>query len=132
MSASFLEGTSDALIISICVYFSLRKTSEVFALLRISKHALKAYSFDMWNVIDLAAIVLSLVSCLVNVNYPWLFAITTASLWLRLLGLLKAINMEFATFILAIIEVKIWCKLPARSTAYYHFLWLTHSLLSRS
>jgi hypothetical protein len=103
------------------VYFSLRKTSEVFALLRISKRTLKAYSFDMWNVIDLTAIILSVVSCLVNVNNPWLFAFTTASLWLRLLGLLKAINMELATFILAIIEVRIGQRFPARSTAHYHF-----------
>ena len=106
LNRSFGKVSSDTLIISICLYFFLRKTSEVFALLRISKRTLKAYSCDMWNMIDLAAIVLSLVSCLVHVNSPWLFAITTALLWLRLLGFLKAINMEFATFILAIIEVR--------------------------
>jgi hypothetical protein len=106
-SASFRELMSDALIVSICMYFFLRKTSEVFAMLRISGQTLKVYSFDMWNVIDLAAILLSLVSSLVDGNHPWLFAITSATLWLRLLGFLKAINMEFATFILAIIEVRL-------------------------
>jgi hypothetical protein len=35
-----------------------------------------------------------------------LFAITTGFLWLRVLSFLKAINMQLATFVLAILQVR--------------------------
>ena len=48
-----------------------------------------------------------------------LLAITTGFLWLRVLSLLKAINMQLATFVLAILQIMkdiIWFCVNGRRT----------------
>lgn len=99
-------------------YFITREIGKFFSLLLISKQD-RSYFFSFWNVIDLLATVLALVST-VSMRYHFdsleegvedlsrlrgLLAVTTGFLWLRVLSLLKAINMQLATFVLAIVQI---------------------------
>ena len=88
------------------------------SLFLLSKHSRK-YFLSFWNLIDVLAIVLALTSSIAmrwqfaileermeNANFlRGLLAITTGFLWLRVLSFLKAINIQLATFILAIITI---------------------------
>lgn len=99
-------------------YFIMREIGKIFSLLSIAKRA-RRYFLSFWNLIDFLATLLALVS---TVAMRWHFAldnrglddfgmlrnvlaITTGFLWLRVLSLLKAINMQLATFVLAIIQI---------------------------
>lgn len=96
----------------------MREIGKLFSLLSIAKRA-RRYFLSFWNLIDFLATFLALVS---TVAMRWhfaldnrglddfgmlrkLLAITTGFLWLRVLSLLKAINMQLATFVLAIIQI---------------------------
>ena len=77
---------------------------------------------SFWNLIDLLAILLAALS---SVAMRWQFtigdekdikddtvlrgllAVTTGFLWLRVLNFLKAINMQLATFVLAIVSIRL-------------------------
>jgi hypothetical protein len=98
-------------------YFLIQEIGKVVSLLLISSHSRK-YFLSFWNLIDVLAIVLALMS---SIAMRWQFAIqkqglddanplrgllavTTGFLWLRVLSFLKSINIQLATFILAIIS----------------------------
>ncbi|CAJ1910333.1 unnamed protein product [Cylindrotheca closterium] len=99
-------------------YFIMREIGKLFSLLSIAKRA-RRYFLSFWNLIDFLATFLALIS---TVAMRWhfaldnrglddfgmlrkLLAVTTGFLWLRVLSLLKAINMQLATFVLAIIQI---------------------------
>ena len=88
------------------------------SLFLLSKHS-RNYILSFWNLVDLLAILLAAVS---SVTIRWQFtigetgiedadvlrgllAVTTGFLWLRVLNFLKAINMQLATFVLAILQI---------------------------
>jgi hypothetical protein len=52
----------------------------------------------------------------------FLFAFTTGFLWLRVLSFLKAINMQLATFVLAILQVRNSEHLLAHEVDYWRFV----------
>jgi hypothetical protein len=98
-------------------YFLIQEIGKVVSLLLLSSHSRK-YFVSFWNLIDVLAIILALVS---SIAIRWQFAIhkqgledastlrgllaiTTGFLWLRVLSFLKSINIQLATFILAIIS----------------------------
>ena len=99
-------------------YFVIREIGKTVSLFLISKKQ-RIYFFSFWNVIDILAVGLTLASTIsmryhVNFNdlvldeespVRGLLAITTGFLWLRVLSLLKAINMQLATFVLAIVQI---------------------------
>lgn len=105
------------LFLSVCLYFGLRKLSEFYSLLKLSGRAFRGFAFDFWNLIDVAAIVLSLTSVLTQTDNPDFLALAMAFLWMKLLGLLRAINAHLATFILAILEVSTFDS--TRCTRYF-------------
>lgn len=99
-------------------YFIIREIGKTVSLFLISKRA-RGYFLSFWNLIDILATALALVST-VSMRYHFTFrelgmentstlrgllAITTCFLWLRVLSLLKAINMQLATFVLAILQI---------------------------
>jgi hypothetical protein len=99
-------------------YFIIREIGKTVSLFLISKRA-RVYFLSFWNMIDILATVLALVST-VSMRYHFTFqelglentstlrgllAITTGFLWLRVLSLLKAINIQLATFVLAILQI---------------------------
>jgi len=99
-------------------YFIIGEIGKVVSLCLLSKHS-RRYFLSFWNLIDVLAILLATAS---SVAMRWQFAIleeglddtnilrgllaiTTGFLWLRVLSFLKAINIQLATFILAIITI---------------------------
>lgn len=105
------------------------------SLLLLSSHARK-YFLSLWNVIDVLAIVLALMS---SVAMRWQFAIhleglddanplrgllavSTGFLWLRVLSFLKSINIQLATFILAIISEYPMLSLARSSSTFSHLI----------
>jgi hypothetical protein len=99
-------------------YFIIREIAKTVSLCLISKRS-RIHFLSFWNLIDMLATVLSLVST-ISMRYHFtylerglddtgflrgLLAITTGFLWLRVLSLLKAINMQLATFVLAILQI---------------------------
>jgi hypothetical protein len=97
-------------------YFLMREIGKLFSVLQ-----MRRYVWSFWNVMDFLATLLSLAST-VSMRYHFaylhatlalpidsalriLLAITTGFLWLRVLSLLKAINMQLATFVLAILQI---------------------------
>lgn len=100
-------------------YFIIAEIGKFVSLFLISKHP-RNYILSFWNLIDLLAILLAALS---SVTMRWQFtigdetgikddavlrgllAVTTGFLWLRVLNFLKAINMQLATFVLAILQI---------------------------
>jgi len=101
-------------------YFIIAEIGKFVSLFLLSKHS-KNYILSFWNLIDVLAILLAALS---SVTMRWQFftmtdetrikddsalrgllAITTGFLWLRVLNFLKAINMQLATFVLAILQI---------------------------
>jgi hypothetical protein len=99
-------------------YFIIRELGKAVSLCMITKRA-RIYFFSFWNLTDWLSPVLALVSVVtlrahyigedqthpVDQNVRTLLAITTGFLWLRVLSFLKGINMQLATFILAILQI---------------------------
>ena len=84
-------------------------------------HRARDYLWSFWNLTDLAATVFVLASVIAIrstsrsdegldiIDMHGLrdfLAVTTGFLWLRVLNMLKGINMQMATFILAILQVR--------------------------
>jgi hypothetical protein len=101
-------------------YFIIREIGKAVSLCMITRRA-RIYFYSFWNVTDLLATILPLVSTVAiramflsrktNVDYSdalrILLAVTTGFLWLRVLNFLKGINRQLATFVLAILQVSI-------------------------
>ena len=100
-------------------YFIIAEIGKFVSLFLLSKQS-RNYILSFWNLIDLLAIMLAALS---SVTMRWhftigdeaaikddvyvrgLLAVTTGFLWLRVLNFLKAINMQLATFVLAILQI---------------------------
>lgn len=83
----------------------------MISLLMISRSVMKAHFLDVWNLIEIVALSLALAT---NLAFQYsgkaylnetALAIAMGLLWLKLLGFLKALNREMATFILAIVQI---------------------------
>lgn len=110
------QETVDMLVLSLCLYFLIRKLSELFAVLRTS--AFKSHYVDFWNVIDLSAVLLATAALLTRTTNAVFLALTMGMLWLKFLSYLTAVNMYLATFIMAVVEVSVmYCLLLGCCTA---------------
>jgi hypothetical protein len=101
-------------------YFIIRELGKAVSLCMITRRA-RLYFWSFWNVTDLLATILPLVSTVAirsmfmsrktNVDNSdalrILLAVTTGFIWLRVLNFLKGINRQLATFVLAILQVRI-------------------------
>ncbi len=100
-------------------YFIIREIGKTVSLFQISLRA-RSYFLSFWNLIDALAVMFALASSICMRSYftilengieedttllRGLLAITTGFLWLRVLSLLKAINIQMATFVLAILQI---------------------------
>lgn len=101
-------------------YFVIRELGKAISLCMIT-HRARDYLWSFWNLTDLTATLFSLASVIAIrstsrsedgldiLNMHGLrdfLAVTTGFLWLRVLNMLKGINMQMATFILAILQVR--------------------------
>lgn len=102
-------------------YFVIREFGKAISLCMITRRAFWVnYFWSFWNIVDILSIVLALSSTIaMRVSYAddqfvldddslhlrGCLAVTTGLLWLRVLGLLKTINMQLATFVLAIVQI---------------------------
>ena len=99
-------------------YFIIREIGKTVSLFLISKRS-RIFFLSFWNLIDVLTTVLALVST-ITMRYHFTFhedelrstrtlrgllAVTTGFLWLRVLSLLKGINKQLATFVLAILQI---------------------------
>ena len=89
-------------------YFVIREIGKAISLCTVTRRTQVYLTF--WNLIDLLTTILALVSS-VAIRGSFtplrsLLAITTGFMWLRVLSYLKGINMQLATFVLAILQVK--------------------------
>lgn len=102
-------------------YFVVRELGK-FVSLSMVTHRARFYFLSFWNATDLLATVLALASTvsirfhfseqlaiegedLVEEYLRYLLTVTTGFLWLRVLSFLKGINMQLATFVLAILQI---------------------------
>lgn len=90
-------------------YFVIREIGKAISFCMITRRARVYITF--WNFVDLATTILALVSTIAIRSLPFpglrgLCAVTTGFMWLRVLSYLKGINMQLATFVLAILQVR--------------------------
>ena len=127
----FLHGENSgifnwSILSSICsLYFIIRELGKAISLWSFTGRSFFyfKYLFNFWNMVDVSSIILAATSNILirvylsgekifNLNIPdvrIILALTIGLLWLRVLGLLKTINMQLATFVLAIIQVRFFC-----------------------
>ena len=101
-------------------YFVIRELGKAISLCTIA-HSARDYLWSFWNLTDLTATLFSLASVIAIRSTSRseegldilemhglrdFLAVTTGFLWLRVLNMLKGINMQMATFILAILQVR--------------------------
>ena len=104
-------------------YFVIREIGKCITVLERTRQA-RIYLWSFWNITDIASTLLALIGTMTirynfsrNIDYDnihvirAMLAITTGFLWIRVLSLLKNINQQLATFVLAILQVR-----PASST----------------
>jgi len=100
-------------------YFIMREIAKAISLCMITQRA-RYYVRSFWNITDVCATILPLISVISiratgsveggldiidNHGLRDLLALTTGFLWLRVLNMLKGINMQMATYILAILQI---------------------------
>ena len=90
-------------------YFVIREIGKAISLCTITRRTQVYFTF--WNLIEMLTTILALVSSVaIRGSYTplrSLLAITTGFMWLRVLSYLKGINMQLATFVLAILQVQL-------------------------
>lgn len=93
-------------------YFVIREIGKVVSMCTITRRTQVYLTF--WNLIDLLTTILALVSSVaircsftpsLKRDIRAILAIATGFMWLRVLSYLKGINMQLATFVLAILQV---------------------------
>lgn len=99
-------------------YFIIRELGKAVSLLMMTKRV-RVYIWSFWNLTDLLSTALAIASVVavrahvvdggdtVPMSLRNLIAVTTGFLWLRVLSFLKGINMQLATFVLAILQVRL-------------------------
>ena len=99
-------------------YFIIREIGKTVSFILISTRV-RRYFLSFWNLIDGMAVILALASTIAmrssftvmekglddNTYLRILLAVATGFLWLRVLSFLKALNVQLATFVLAIIQI---------------------------
>jgi hypothetical protein len=90
-------------------YFMVREIGKIISLSMVTRKA-RTYFVSFWNLVDLSTVALVLASTLAIRSkmggLRGLCAVTTGFMWLRVLSYLKGINMQLATFVLAILQVR--------------------------
>jgi hypothetical protein len=100
-------------------YFVIRELGKCITILERTRHA-SIYLWSIWNIADILSTVFALTSTiLIRVNFSdtidygninplrAFLSVTTGCLWMRALSLLKSLNIQLATFVLAILQI---CK----------------------
>jgi len=103
------------------IYFIVRELGKAISLSMFTRKSFAlTYFWTVWNLVDVLSIVMSLTSTILmrlyfmsddyslngdSVRIRICLAVTIGLLWIRVLGLAKTINVQLATFVLAIVQV---------------------------
>ena len=123
----FVEGESPVTVIkwiyvanANIFYFIIRELGKAVSLALVTRRAFwLRFFWSFWNIVDIFSILFSLGSTVfLRVQFSdeislgeesralrWCLSVTTGLLWLKVLGYLKTINMQLATFVLAVIQI---------------------------
>jgi hypothetical protein len=89
-------------------YFVIREIGKAISLCTITRRTQVYFTF--WNLIEMLTTMLALISSVAirGSSTPMrnLLTVTTGFMWLRILSYLKGINIQLATFVLAILQVQ--------------------------
>jgi len=105
MPSQNTEVVPTAVVQATTIFFLVRKGIEGLALLKIGRRVFQSYLKDVWNIFDILAIVFTVIAN--RVDEPNFNALVLIMLWMKVLSFLKAINLEMATFILALVQILI-------------------------
>jgi Ion transport protein len=94
----------------ICSHYIIRKVCEALALLSFSVGVFRGYFTSIWTLLDLFTIFITLIVIILNKNEfsearGGINAFVTGLLWLKVLGFLKVVNKQMATFIMSLSEI---------------------------
>lgn len=100
------------------LYFCIRDFGKIVALKSVSSKVFQMHLLRVWFVFEIAALPTTLVTTYwirfhiydedkfgVNDEFVVLASLTTALLWIRVISLLKSLNKQLATFILAVYQI---------------------------
>jgi hypothetical protein len=105
---------------AVSFYFIIRELGKAVSLSNMlsNRGFWKKFFWTFWNIADIFSIGMAYISNFImrmslgkdedSTNNYWIracLAVTTGLLWLKVLGLLKTINMQLATFVLAIVQI---------------------------
>ena len=106
--------------VHVCLfYFCVREAGKILALSTTSKEVIRRHLMRVWFLLDLISVPMTLYTtidmraaiidddndAMDNTAFIIIVSLTTALLWIRVISLLKTINMQLATFVLATIQV---------------------------
>jgi Ion transport protein len=94
----------------ICSHYIIRKGCEAISLLSLSVRCFRAYFTNIWTFLDVLTIISVMIAMIWNDRHPYEYrggwnALVTGFLWIRVLGYLKVINQQMATFIMALAQI---------------------------
>ena len=129
----FLSGAPDSSNVMQCIYcihtclfyHSLRELGKIVSLRIISWGVLRRHLWRIWFVVDVLSLPMALTCTAMmrlylsseddylgdldeRLRFSTFASLTTFLLWIRVLSLLKTINMHLATFVLATIQVRVF------------------------
>lgn len=88
------------------------KLCEYVALSRVSAGAARKVAFGRWSMIEFMGIILALIAAVWSedmhdnrIERPFMMAFIVGLMWLRVMGFLKVVNEQLATFILALSQM---------------------------
>ena len=97
-------------VLVICSHYVIRKFCEFVALFSVSPVVLRGYFTSVWTLFDLMAISLTMAAFIWNDAHPGEYrngfnSFVVGLLWIKVLGLLKIVNKDMSSFILALLEI---------------------------
>lgn len=94
----------------ICSHYIIRKGCEAVSLLSLSVKCFRAHFTNVWTGFDVVTISAVVIAMVWNDQHPHEYrggwnTLITGLLWIRVLGYLKVVNQQMATFVTALTEI---------------------------
>lgn len=94
----------------ICTHNIIRKFCEALSLLAFSVEVFRGYFINFWTILDIFTTIVTVIVITWNLNNTSEYrggmnALITGLLWMRVLGFLKVLNKQMATFIMSLTEI---------------------------
>jgi hypothetical protein len=97
-------------VLFICSHYIIRKFCEGLSLLSFSVRVFRSYFANLWTLFDMLTIAMTMAAIIWNDNNNGEYrggwnAFVTGLLWIKVLGFLKVVNQQMATFIMALSQI---------------------------